>query len=37
LRFTAEDESLFLLDEPDTHLNPRWCVDYLGYLKPSFL
>lgn len=33
LRFTAENESLFLLDEPDTHLNPRWCVDYLHYLK----
>ena len=33
LRFTSEDESLFLLDEPDTHLNPRWCVDYLNYLK----
>lgn len=33
LRFTAEDESLFLLDEPDTHLNPRWSVDYLSYLK----
>lgn len=33
LRFTAEAESLFLLDEPDTHLNPRWCVDYLNYLK----
>lgn len=33
LRFTAESESLFLLDEPDTHLNPRWCVDYLTYLK----
>lgn len=33
LRFIAEDESLFLLDEPDTHLNPRWCVDYLSYLK----
>ncbi len=33
LRFTAESESLFLLDEPDTHLNPRWCVDYLNYLK----
>lgn len=33
LRFTAEDESLFLLDEPDTHLNPRWCVEYLNYLK----
>src|SRR5262249_20831235 len=23
LRFTAGEESLFLLDEPDTHLNPR--------------
>ncbi|MFS8934823.1 AAA family ATPase [Cupriavidus taiwanensis] len=33
LRFTAEEESLFLLDEPDTHLNPRWCVKYLSYLK----
>ena len=33
LRFTAESESLFLLDEPDTHLNPRWTVDYLNYLR----
>lgn len=33
LKFTAEEESLFLLDEPDTHLNPRWCVDYLDYLQ----
>lgn len=33
LRFTAEDESLFLLDEPDTHLNPRWSVDYIDYLN----
>lgn len=33
LRFTAEEESLFLLDEPDTHLNPRWSVDYLKYLQ----
>lgn len=33
LRFTAEGESLFLLDEPDTHLNPRWSVDYISYLK----
>ena len=32
LRFTSESESLFLLDEPDTHLNPRWCVDYISYL-----
>lgn len=33
LRFTAESESLLLLDEPDTHLNPRWAVDYLSYLR----
>jgi predicted ATPase len=33
LRFTAEDESIFLLDEPDTHLNPKWCVDYLRHLS----
>ena len=32
LRFTNEDESLFLLDEPDTHLNPAWCLDYLDIL-----
>ncbi|EPR43438.1 SMC domain-containing protein [Desulfovibrio sp. X2] len=33
LCFTAEDQSLFLLDEPDTHLNPRWSADYLEHLK----
>lgn len=33
LRFTTEDESLFLLDEPDTHLNPAWCLDYLDILR----
>ncbi len=33
LRFTAEEESLFLLDEPDTHLNPQWSVDYLKHLQ----
>ena len=33
LNFTAEEESLFLLDEPDTHLNPQWSVDYFKYLK----
>jgi predicted ATPase len=32
LKFTAEDEALFLLDEPDTHLNPAWSVDYLSFL-----
>lgn len=33
LIFTREDESLVLLDEPDTHLNPLWKYDYLYYLK----
>jgi len=33
LRFTAQDEALFLLDEPDTHLNPAWCLDYLESLR----
>jgi predicted ATPase len=33
LRFTREDESLFLLDEPDTHLNPAWSVQYLRFLR----
>ena len=33
MRFTAGEESLFLLDEPDTHLNPRWSVHYLRYLE----
>jgi predicted ATPase len=33
LRFTSEKESLFLLDEPDTHLNPKWSVDYIDYLN----
>jgi predicted ATPase len=32
LRFTAEDEALFLLDEPDTHLNPAWSTQYLEFL-----
>jgi len=33
IRFTSEEESLFLLDEPDTHLNPKWSVDYLNFLQ----
>lgn len=32
LRFTSETESLFLLDEPDTHLNPAWGMKYLRIL-----
>jgi predicted ATPase len=33
MRFTREDESLFLLDEPDTHLNPAWSVQYREFLE----
>jgi predicted ATPase len=33
LKFTGGEDSLFLLDEPDTHLNPAWAVKYLKYLK----
>jgi predicted ATPase len=33
LRFTAEEETLFLLDEPDTHLNPAWSAQYLAFLE----
>lgn len=33
LRFTKEEESLFLLDEPDTHLNPTWSLRYLEFLR----
>ncbi|QEM07252.1 AAA family ATPase [Mucilaginibacter rubeus] len=33
LIFTKEEESLVLLDEPDTHLNPLWKYDYLQYLN----
>ncbi len=33
LRFTKEDEALFLLDEPDTHLNPVWGIQYLDFIN----
>lgn len=33
LKFTKNEESLFLLDEPDTHLNPAWKFEYLQLLK----
>jgi predicted ATPase len=33
LRFTKESDSLFLLDEPDTHLNPAWGMNYLATLN----
>ena len=29
MRFTQSRQSLVLLDEPDTHLNPHWSVSYL--------
>lgn len=33
LKFTGGKDSLFLLDEPDTHLNPAWTVKYLEFLR----
>lgn len=33
LKFTRSKESLFLLDEPDTHLNPAWKFEYLNLLQ----
>ncbi len=33
LKFTGGEDSLFLLDEPDTHLNPSWAVKYLDFLR----
>jgi predicted ATPase len=33
MRFTRQQSSLYLLDEPDTHLNPAWEVDYLDMLR----
>lgn len=33
LRFTKEDDSLILLDEPDTHLNPLWKWKYMNLLE----
>ena len=33
MRFTREAESLFLLDEPDTHLNPAWSAQYRVFLQ----
>jgi predicted ATPase len=29
MRFTKSHQSLVLLDEPDTHLNPQWSVHYI--------
>ncbi len=33
MKFTRDDESLFLLDEPDTHLNPKWKLDYFDQIE----
>lgn len=33
LKFTKDEESLILLDEPDTHLNPLWKWHYLKLLQ----
>lgn len=33
LRFTKDEESLILLDEPDTHLNPLWKWKYMNLLE----
>lgn len=33
MRFTRDDSSLYLLDEPDTHLNPSWGLEYLRRLR----
>jgi predicted ATPase len=35
LLFTQNDESLYLLDEPDTHLNPVWTYDFLKLLQEN--
>ena len=32
MQFTRHEESVFLLDEPDTHLNPVWKMKYLDEL-----
>lgn len=33
LKFTGGKDSLFLLDEPDTHLNPAWAAKYLKFVR----
>ena len=35
LLFTQNDESLYLLDEPDTHLNPVWTYEFLRLLQEN--
>ncbi|GAB3282877.1 hypothetical protein GCM10027297_22760 [Parahaliea aestuarii] len=33
MKFTRDDESLYLLDEPDTYLNPRWKLDFFDQIQ----
>jgi predicted ATPase len=33
LLITSQGDTLYLLDEPDTHLNPRWQRDYISLLR----
>ena len=33
MRFTREEDTLFLLDEPDTHLNPLWKWKYMSLME----
>ena len=35
LLFTQDDEALYLLDEPDTHLNPVWAYHLLDLLEKN--
>lgn len=37
MRFTITDEALFLLDEPDTHLNPLWRWKYMNFIDEIVL
>jgi hypothetical protein len=37
LRFTKMNQSLVLLDEPDTHLNPHWQLGYLHLLLEALV
>lgn len=37
MRFTITEEALFLLDEPDTHLNPLWRWKYMDFINQIVL
>lgn len=37
MRFTVTEEALFLLDEPDTHLNPYWRWKYMEFIDQIVL